>query len=96
MFNIYEYAHDAISHVTLSYLVADKQPLAGGYDDTPDGRASSARIIREVAKADSLDAARAWIDAAIHATMQRFTSGEYRVFEQPHSQAAICITAVSN
>lgn len=95
MFSIYEYSHDSISYVTLSYLVATEQPLAGGYKDTPEDRAACATIFPKVAEVESLEAARAWIAAAIPTAMQRFTFGEYSVREQPHSQAVLCITAES-
>jgi len=93
MFTIYEYSHDSISCVTLSYLVATEQPLAGGYKDTPEDRVACATIFPKVAEVASLDDARAWIAAAIPSGMRRFTAGDYSVREQKHSQAVLCITA---
>ena len=90
MFSIYEYSHDSISYVTLSYLVATEQPLAGGANAE-----ESARIIKPVHQVASLEEARAWIEQAIPAAMRRHTYGEYSVREQPHSQAVLCITAES-
>ncbi len=95
MFNIYEYSHDSISYITLSYLVATEQPLAGGYKDTPEDRAVCAAIFPKVAEVERLEAAREWIAAAIPSAMQRYTCGEYSLREQPHSQAVLCITAES-
>lgn len=88
MLTIYEYSHDSISFVTLSYLVADKQPLAGGANAE-----DSARIIKPVHRVTTLEEARAWIEAAIPGAMRRFTYGEYSVREHPHSQAILCLTA---
>ena len=93
MLHIYEYSHEAIASITVSYLVATQQPLAGGYKDTPEDRAACAAIFPKVAEVESLEAAREWITAAIPTAMQRFTAGEYSVREQPHSQAVLCITA---
>lgn len=88
MYTIYRYSHDSISCVTVSFLVAATQPLAGGANAE-----ESSRIIRPVHQVASLDEARAWIDAAIPGAMLQYTHAEYTVREEPHSQAILCITA---
>lgn len=88
MFTIYEYAHDSISFVTVSFLVATQQPLAGGANAE-----ESARIIPPVHQVATLEEARAWIEQAIPAAMYRYTREGFNVSEQKHSQAVLCITA---
>ncbi len=91
MLTIYEYSHDATSYVEMAFLVAERQPLAGGYKDTPEDRAASARIFRPVAQVDSIELAREWIAVAAPAAMRRFTAQEVSLREVPHSQALLCV-----
>ena len=95
MHTIYQYIHDAVpSGVTLAYLVADRQPLAGGCEDTPEGRALSALYLPPVHQVASLDEARAWVReyaplVLAPMTAQRITGWT----ERPHSQARLRMIA---
>ena len=95
MHTIYQYIHDAgPSGITLAYLVADRQPVGGGCEDTPEGRAMSALYLPPVYQADSLDEARAWVrahapEALAPMTAQRITGWT----ERPHPQAQLQMVA---
>lgn len=97
MITIYEY--DLwLEDLSLSYLAATAQPLAGGCEDTEEGRLYSARILVPVHQVADLPEARRWIEQRLATRLPQghvpgVTQPPYTVRERPHSQALLCITA---
>lgn len=89
--NVYEYSHDDISNVTVAFLFAEKQPLAGGYSDTAEGRAQSAKIMPLVHTAPDLDSAKMWAFGRAPCAIRQFTDAKFDLRFVRHSQAVECL-----
>lgn len=91
MFTIYEYDRlFPAAENCLSYVVAERQPLAGGYADDEEGRTDSARILVPVDTCETLDEARVKIRARILAVAGPAYSD---ITERPAYQGMLAITA---
>lgn len=95
MLTIYQYTHDAIDHTEVALIVADHQPLIGGCDDTPEGRARSAQIIRPLMQVGGIVAANILIHNALPVIMEELTYAPYQTRNIDMPGALLCVKATA-
>lgn len=98
MITIYEYDRIAGAENSLTYMAAVRQPLAGGYNDDDEGRRQSSSILVPVHQVETIEQAREWIHSRINQVLPMsfipgVTRPAYAIYERPHPQALLCITA---